>query len=249
LRCHHGQGYWRYHRSTFGDLGRSSIPGIPKYQHIMPLFALNNELFFPPVQLAEPDGLLAAGGDLSTGRLLLAYRKGIFPWYEGRHILWWSPDPRFVLFPEELKESKSMRQIIRRNEFELRVNTAFPEVISRCKTIARRGQESTWISDEVKEAYTRLHLAGYAHSAEAWMDGKLVGGLYGIRMGRVFFGESMFSEVSNASKFAFIQYVYKLHSEGTALIDCQVYTEHLESLGARMIPREDFIRMVDDLIG
>ncbi len=214
----------------------------------MSLVVLNKELLFPPVQSAEPDGLLAIGGDLSTERLLLAYRNGIFPWYEGRHILWWCPDPRFVLFPEELKESKSMRQLLKRNVFEFRVDTAFREVIANCKTIARRDQESTWITEEVKEAYTRLHHAGYAHSAEAWQEGKLVGGLYGIRMGRVFFGESMFSKKSNASKYAFISFVRHLQAEGVQLIDCQVYTEHLESLGAHMIPREDFIRRLDGLL-
>lgn len=214
----------------------------------MSLVVLNKELLFPPVQSAEPDGLLAIGGDLSTARLLLAYRNGIFPWYEGRHILWWCPDPRFVLFPEELKESKSMRQLLKRNVFEFRVDTAFREVIANCKTIPRRDQESTWITEEVKEAYTRLHLAGYAHSAEAWQEGKLVGGLYGIRMGRVFFGESMFSKKSNASKYAFISFVRHLQAEGVQLIDCQVYTEHLESLGAHMIPREDFIRLLDSLL-
>jgi leucyl/phenylalanyl-tRNA---protein transferase len=214
----------------------------------MPLFALDNELIFPPVRLAEPDGLLAIGGDLSTERLLLAYRNGIFPWYEGRTILWWSPDPRFVLFPEELKESKSMRQLIKRNAFECRFDSAFERVIASCKTIARREQESTWITDDVKEAYTRLHKAGHAHSAETWLNGELVGGLYGIRIGKVFFGESMFSKVSNASKYAFIQYVRHLRSEGVELVDCQVYTEHLESLGARMIPREDFIRLIDSLV-
>jgi len=215
----------------------------------MPLFVLNNELVFPPVDRAEPDGLLAVGGDLSVERLLLAYRQGIFPWYEGKHILWWSPDPRFVLFPDELKESKSMKQLVRKNAFEFRVDTAFGEVITNCKTMARRGQESTWITDEVRAAYIRLHLSGYAHSAEAWKDGQLVGGLYGIRMGRAFFGESMFSKESNASKFAFIQYVRRLHSDGVQLIDCQVYTEHLESLGARMIPRTEFIGLVDQLSG
>ncbi|WP_431216185.1 leucyl/phenylalanyl-tRNA--protein transferase [Puia sp. P3] len=215
----------------------------------MPLFVLNNELVFPPVDRAEPDGLLAVGGDLSVERLLLAYRQGIFPWYEGKHILWWSPDPRFVLFPDELKESKSMKQLVRKNVFEFRADTAFGEVITNCKTMARRGQESTWITDEVRAAYIRLHLSGYAHSAEAWKDGQLVGGLYGIRMGRAFFGESMFSKESNASKFAFIQYVRRLHSEGVRLIDCQVYTEHLESLGARMIPRTEFIGLVDQLSG
>jgi len=185
---------------------------------------------------------VAVGGDLSVERLLLAFRQGIFPWYEGRHILWWSPDPRFVLFPDELKESKSMKQLAKKNAFDFRVDTAFSEVITNCKTVARRGQESTWITDEVRAAYIRLHKAGYAHSAEAWRDGQLVGGLYGIRMGRAFFGESMFSKESNASKFAFIQYVQRLSGEGVELVDCQVYTEHLESLGARMIPRSEFIK-------
>jgi leucyl/phenylalanyl-tRNA--protein transferase len=206
----------------------------------MPLFILNNELIFPPVELAEPDGLLAVGGDLSTERLLLAYRQGIFPWYEGQHILWWCPDPRFVLFPPELRESKSMKQLLKRDVFEFRIDSDFTGVITHCKTIARRGQESTWITDEVRAAYTRLHDAGYAHSAETYHEGKLVGGLYGIRLGKVFFGESMFSTVSNASKYAFIRYVHHLREEGVELIDCQVYTEHLESLGARMIPRNDF---------
>ena len=214
----------------------------------MSIFILNNELLFPPVHLSEPDGLLAIGGDLSPERLLVAYRHGIFPWYEGRHILWWCPDPRFVLFPEELRESKSMKQLHKRNTFDLRVDTAFQEVITNCKTIARRGQESTWITDEVRTAYTRMHELGYAHSAEAWQDGELAGGLYGIRMGKVFFGESMFSKVSNASKYAFIQYVQQLQSEGVTLIDCQVYTPHLESLGARMISRGDFVSLLDRLV-
>jgi len=214
----------------------------------MSIFILNNELLFPSVQLAEPDGLLAIGGDLSTERLLLAYRQGIFPWYEGQHILWWCPDPRFVLFPNELKESKSMRQLFKKKTFELRIDTAFAAVIANCKTISRRGQESTWITEEVKSAYIRLHELGHAHSAEAWLDGELVGGLYGIRMGKVFFGESMFSKKSNASKYAFIQYVQRLREEGVELIDCQVYTEHLESLGARMIQREEFTSMLSRLI-
>lgn len=214
----------------------------------MPLFALDSSLIFPPVELAEPDGLLAIGGDLSTDRLLLAYRNGIFPWYEGEHILWWSPDPRFVLFPEELKESKSMRQLIRKNTFTFTVNRAFPQVIAQCKTIARRGQDSTWITREVQESYNRLHQIGVAHSAEVWLDGELAGGLYGIRMGKVFFGESMFSRHSNASKYAFICYVRQLQAEGVGLIDCQVYTEHLESLGARMIPREEFTSRIGSLI-
>jgi leucyl/phenylalanyl-tRNA--protein transferase len=214
----------------------------------MPLFILNNELLFPAQELAEPDGLLAVGGDLSKERLLLAYRQGIFPWYEGHHILWWCPNPRFVLFPRELKESKSMRQLIRRETFDFRLDTDFRQVISRCKTISRRGQESTWITEEVREAYISLHQSGFAHSAEVWQGSTLLGGLYGIRMGKVFFGESMFSTVSNASKYAFILYVRQLQREGVELIDCQVYTEHLESLGARMIPRPDFLGLLDRLI-
>jgi leucyl/phenylalanyl-tRNA---protein transferase len=207
----------------------------------MPLFSLDRELVFPPVELAEPDGLLAVGGDLSTERLLLAYRSGIFPWYEGEHILWWCPDPRFVLYPEELFVSKSMRAVFKKNTFTFTINKAFSDVISNCKVVSRKGQDSTWISDEVKRAYISLHERGYAHSAEAWLNGELAGGLYGIRLGNIFFGESMFSKESNASKFAFISYVQQLKSDGLALIDCQVYTEHLESLGARMISRKNFI--------
>jgi leucyl/phenylalanyl-tRNA---protein transferase len=214
----------------------------------MSIFILNNELVFPPVELSEPDGLLAVGGDLSMERLLLAYRQGIFPWYEGQHILWWCPDPRFVLFPCDLRESKSMKQLLKRGAFDFRTDTAFAGVIGNCKAVARRGQEGTWISDEVKAAYIQLHVAGFAHSAEAWLDGQLVGGLYGIRMGKVFFGESMFSKTSNASKYAFIRYVQQLREEGVELIDCQVYTEHLESLGAGMIPRADFIVRLQTLI-
>ncbi len=210
----------------------------------MSLFVLNKELVFPPVHLAEPDGLLAIGGDLSPERLLLAYRNGIFPWYEDEHILWWSPDPRFVLFPEEIRISKSMKQLLKKNVFEFTIDKAFSEVISSCKTISRRGQESTWITDEVQIAYNRLHELGYAHSAEAWLNDKLVGGLYGIRLGKVFFGESMFSRESNASKFAFINYVHQLVGEGIKIIDCQVYTEHLGSLGARMIERQAFNRIL-----
>lgn len=214
----------------------------------MPLFALEKELHFPPVHLAEPDGLLAIGGDLSLERLLLAYRQGIFPWYEGPHILWWCPDPRFVLFPGELKVSKSMQQLLKKEAFTFTINQAFSSVIAQCKSIRRRGQAGTWITPEVEKAYTALHAAGYAHSAEVWEEGELVGGLYGIRLGQVFFGESMFSRVSNASKYAFISYVQQLRSENVQLIDCQVYTEHLESLGARMIPRPDFISVLGMLL-
>ena len=214
----------------------------------MALFALGRELSFPPVHFAEPDGLLAMGGDLSPERILLAYRNGIFPWYEGTHILWWSPDPRFVLYPAELKVSKSTQALLKKNLFHFTVNSAFREVISQCRTISRKDQEGTWITPAVKEAYTQLHEMGYAHSAEAWQDGELIGGLYGVRIGKVFFGESMFSKVSNASKFAFTRYVQLLQHEGVELIDCQVYTPYLESFGARMVEREEFVRMLGKLI-
>ena len=207
----------------------------------MPLFALDNTLVFPPVHLAEPDGLLAMGGDLSTERLLLAYRNGIFPWYEGETILWWSPHPRFVLYPSELKISKTIRSLLKKNAFTFTINKAFPEVIHACRHIKRSGQEGTWITAAVEAAYCRLHEAGFAHSAEVWLDGLLVGGLYGIRMGQVFFGESMFSLVPNASRYCFVSYVEQLMLEQVMLIDCQVYTEYLESFGARMIERQEFI--------
>jgi len=214
----------------------------------MSLFALGKELVFPPVHLSEPDGLLAMGGDLSTERLLLAYRSGIFPWFDGDTPLWWCPDPRFVLFPRELKVSKSMKQVINRQIFRFSIDTAFENVIEQCKTTFRKDQQGTWITSEVKAAYVELHRLGYAHSAEAWLNGELVGGCYGIRMGNVFFGESMFSKTANASKFAFISYVDQLQKEQVQLIDCQVYTAHLESLGARMVPREKFIEMLNTLI-
>jgi len=212
------------------------------------LFILEKELSFPPVHLAEPDGLLAIGGDLSPERLLLAYRNGIFPWYEGEHILWWCPDPRFVLFPDELKVSKSMHSVLKKDEFDFTVNKAFKDVIHNCKQTKRPGQASTWITDEVEKAYYEMHKLGYAHSAEAWKNGKLAGGLYGIKLGKVFFGESMFSKESNASKFAFIKYTQQLKQEEIELIDCQVYTEHLESLGARMISRDEFCKRLKLLI-
>lgn len=212
------------------------------------LWLLDDELWFPPVEDAREDGLLAAGGDLDTERLLLAYRNGIFPWYDEDLPLWWCPDPRFILFPEELYISKSMKQLLKRDAFEFTVNKAFGEVIENCRKASRPGQDGTWINDDIIDAYTRLHQLGYAWSAEAWQAGRLVGGLYGIRMGKVFFGESMFSIVSNASKFAFIKWITQLQLEGTELIDCQVFTEHLESLGARMIQRTEFIVLLKRLI-
>ena len=214
----------------------------------MSLFILDKDIHFPPVHLAEPDGLLAIGGDLSPARLLEAYRHGIFPWYEGDHILWWCPDPRFVLFPEELKIARSMKPLLNRQAFRFTTNTAFAEVIHHCKNSHRPGQDGTWITDEVEKAYIKLHELGYAHSAEVWKDGSLAGGLYGIRLGNVFFGESMFSKVSNASRYAFIQYTEQLKQEGVSLIDCQVHTDYLESMGARMIPGKEFDRLVQNLV-
>ena len=207
---------------------------------------LDNKIEFPPPDTADEDGIVAFGGDLSTERLLLAYRSGIFPWYnEDEPIIWWCPDPRFVLFPQHLKVSKSMQTVLRNGKFRFTINKAFTQVIQNCKTITREGQDGTWITPAVQKAYTTLHELGHAHSAEAWMNGELVGGLYGIRMGNIFFGESMFSKASNASKFAFIKYVQQLQKEGVVLIDCQVYTEHLESLGAEMIERKQFINLLE----
>lgn len=209
---------------------------------------LSHKLWFPPVEDAMEDGLLAIGGDLSTERLLLAYKQGIFPWYEGDTPLWWSPDPRFVLFPDELVVSKSMQQVIKKKQFEFRVNTNFAAVIHACKATKREGQDGTWITTAVEQAYIQLHLLGHAYSAETWLNGELVGGLYGIRIGNLFFGESMFSKISNASKFAFISYVQLLEQEGVQLIDCQVYTNHLESLGAKMITRGEFITFCKNVV-
>ena len=206
----------------------------------MSLPILDDKIWFPPIETALEDGLLAMGGDLSTERLIKAYEEGIFPWYEGETPLWWSPNPRFVLFPAHLNVSATMKQVIKRQAFDFKTNTAFDHVIANCKKIKRAGQVGTWITPDVEKAYNILHEKGIAHSAEAWSNGKLVGGLYGIKMGKLFFGESMFSSESNASKFAFISYVKQLEAEGIVLIDCQVYTEHLESLGAAMISRENF---------
>ena len=209
------------------------------------MIILNADIKFPPVEAADENGILAVGGNLSTERLLLAYRSGIFPWYnEGEPILWWCPDPRFVLFPNELKVSKSMQTVLNNGKFRFTINRAFERVIQQCKTAYRKEQDGTWISPAIENAYTQLHQLGHAHSAETWLNGELVGGLYGIRIGRMFFGESMFSKVSNASKFAFINYIQQLKKEGLALVDCQVYTAHLESLGARMITRERFMELL-----
>jgi leucyl/phenylalanyl-tRNA--protein transferase len=209
------------------------------------MFLIGKELIFPPVDQADEEGLLAIGGDMSAERLLLAYRSGIFPWYnEDEPICWWSTDPRFVLYPDKLKVTKSMQTVLNNGTFRFTINRAFEEVIKNCKSVTRKNQDGTWISPDVQEAYINLHKLGYAHSAEAWQNGELVGGLYGVRLGKIFFGESMFSKVSNASKFAFINYVKQLQKEDVQLIDCQIYTDHLKSLGAAMIDRINFIDML-----
>lgn len=208
---------------------------------IFQMHLLNNEISFPHPSTADEDGLVAIGGDLSVDRLLLAYKLGIFPWYnEDEPILWWSPDPRCVLFPDKLKISKSMKPVINKGAFRFTMNRSFKEVVTLCKTINRKDEQGTWINSDIVEAYTLLHEKGFALSAETWFEGKLVGGLYGVIIGKVFYGESMFSTMPNASKFAFIQLVQKLKKEGLQLIDCQIKSEHLMSLGAELISRTTF---------
>ncbi|MFN3580325.1 MAG: leucyl/phenylalanyl-tRNA--protein transferase [Pseudomonas sp.] len=208
----------------------------------------NHNLDFPPAEqaLEEPEGLLAAGGDLSPVRLLHAYRNGIFPWYQdGQPLLWWCPNPRTVLIPKQLHVSRSMRKFLRSNDLTLTFDRAFAEVISACAE-PRDYTDATWITEEMQAAYCELHNLGIAHSVEAWRDGELVGGLYGLALGKVFFGESMFSRSSNASKAAFIHLVEQLEAWGFQMIDCQMPTEHLFSLGAQSISREDFLRRLQD---
>jgi leucyl/phenylalanyl-tRNA--protein transferase len=209
------------------------------------VYYLTNNLFFPPVSHANRDGILAVGGDLSPERLQLAYRSGIFPWFEdGEPILWWSPNPRMVLFLDELIVSKSMRNILNRNSFKVTFNENFRDVISNCQNIKREGQNGTWITNDMIEAYCKLHEMGIAKSVAVWQNGELVGGLYGIDLGDLFCGESMFSLVSNASKVAFIALANQLKKENYRLLDCQVYNPHLESLGCREIARVDFMEIV-----
>ena len=208
-----------------------------------PMKYLNKQMPFPDVSEANKEGLLAIGADLSTNRLIDAYKQGIFPWFsEGEPILWWSPDPRFVLFPDKLKVSKSMKQVIRNNHFTVTVNKDFKAVIKACSNIKRRGQDATWITNEMIEAYIKLHELGYAKSVEVWKADDLVAGLYGIDLNNgVFCGESMFTNESNASKVGFVTFVQNTNYK---LIDCQVYTQHLESLGAEDIDREEFLKFL-----
>ena len=209
----------------------------------MPFFWLaEDEVVFPPVEMADENGLLAIGGDLSSERILAAYQQGIFPWFnEMDPYLWWAPDPRFVLFPQELKVAKSMRPYFNQGKFQVTLDRDFPAVIQSCAAVRRGGRQvGTWITDDMIEAYVALHEQGYAHSVEVWQDGRLAGGLYGVSLGKIFFGESMFARVGNASKFGFITLVRTLQEKGFNLIDCQQETEHLGSLGARAIPRTYF---------
>ena len=210
------------------------------------IFRLDDRLLFPDTALAEEDGLLAVGGDLSTGRLLLAYQNGIFPWYsEGQPIFWYSPHERFVLYPHDLKISKSMKRVLRSGLFSVTFDTCFAKVIEACSVAKREGQDGTWITDDMKAAYTEMHRLGHTRSVEVWQNGKLVGGLYGVRVNSVFCGESMFALVSNASKVALISLINttKYH-----FIDCQVHTEHLESMGARFISREEYMGILHKTI-
>lgn len=209
------------------------------------MYLLSDKLIFPPVELADDDGVLALGGDLSPDRLILAYKSGIFPWYnEGEPIIWYSPNPRMILIPKHLKISKSMQQIIRKEKFTVTFNQNFSEVIENCKSIKRLDQNGTWITSEMQKAYKKLNKLGFAKSVEVWQDQKLVGGLYGIDLGSIFCGESMFSKMDNASKIAFIYLTKKLEKENYSLIDCQVYNAHLAGLGAKEIPRNEFIKML-----
>lgn len=208
-----------------------------------------NNIWFPDPEDALPDGLLAIGGDLRPERLILAYRSGIFPWFnEGDPICWYSPDPRCILFPDKLHVSHSMHQVCRNGYFEYRFDTAFREVMEGCASAPGRGPNATWINSEMLEAYQRLHTMGIAHSAEAWHEGRLVGGLYGLRMGSVFWGESMFSLQSNASKFCLIKMVEQLAAEGLRFVDCQMPTAHLASLGTEAISRRNYLNLLHETL-
>jgi len=213
------------------------------------VYRLTEEIRFPPPELAEPEGLLAVGGDLRPERLLEAYRRGIFPWYaQGDPILWFCPDPRYVIRPKEVRVSHSLVKTLRRGVYEIRSDTAFDRVVAQCAQVPRPRQEGTWITDEMRDAYSSLHRLGYAHSVEAWAAGNLVGGLYGVSLGKCFFGESMFSLRPDASKVAFVTLARQLARWGIELIDCQVYTDHLARFGARPWPRRSFLETIANLV-
>jgi leucyl/phenylalanyl-tRNA---protein transferase len=214
----------------------------------MPVYRIPKEYYFPPASDADPNGLLGWGGDLHPHRLLKAYQRGIFPWYsEGQPILWFSPNPRYVLYPEKIHIPRSLKKIIRRGEYTITIDQAFDDVIKNCSLVARPRQFGTWITSEMKDAYTELHKMGVAHSVEAWKDGQLVGGLYGVINGALFAGESMFANASDSSKVAFVWIVRQLQKWGVKLIDCQVYTEHLERFGAEDMDREQYLQYVENL--
>lgn len=215
----------------------------------MPVYQLPDEPFFPNPEEASDEGLLAVGGDLSPQRLVAAYANGIFPWYnQDDPIMWWSPNPRMVLFPDKFKVAKSLRQTIKKQKFEFRIDTAFSEVIESCKTIPRKDEDGTWITEEMKQAYIYLHKLGLAHSFESWQNDRLVGGLYGISLGRTFFGESMFSKVSDASKIAFYNLCQFSIRHKLQFIDCQIPNSHLFSLGAEEISRSDFLNLLGEAL-
>lgn len=210
----------------------------------MPIYSLNDQLSFPPVEGAV-DGIVAVGGDLSSERLLLAYQNGIFPWYsDDEPILWWCPDPRFILLPEELHISKSMHRVLRNPAYKVTMDTDFISVIQHCATTKRKGEYGTWITDDMIEAYCCLHEEGYAHSVEVWINEQLVGGLYGVSLGKCFFAESMFHKADNASKIALITLVQYLKQKGFLFLDAQVHTSHVATLGANNIPRTQFIELL-----
>ncbi len=212
----------------------------------MPIFLLSDRIAFPHPNLARKDGLLAVGGDLSQDRLLLAYSMGIFPWYsEPEPILWWSPDPRLVLYPCEIKVSKSLKKILKNKIFSVTIDQAFNQVITSCARIRLQKNEGTWIDEDMIKAYCGLHESGFAHSVEAWYEGELAGGLYGVSLGRCFFGESMFTRISNASNVAFVFLAEYLKSLSFDIIDCQISTKHLINFGAREIPRKDFLKQLE----
>ncbi len=216
----------------------------------MPIYRLEKRLIFPPAEEAEPDGILAVGGDLRPERLLLAYSEGIFPWYEeGLPILWHSPDPRMVLETSALHVPRSLEKVLRKGLYEIRLDTAFRRVMEACAEMPRPGQDGTWITTEMLDAYEKLHKLGFAHSIEAWKGGELVGGLYGVSLGAAFFGESMFARASDASKVAFVSIARQLDRWGIGLIDCQVWTEHLERFGAEEWPRERYLDELSRALG
>ena len=215
----------------------------------MPVYSLDNRMLFPDPSLAEYQGLLAVGGDLSPERLVLAYSMGIFPWFsEEDPILWWSPDPRSIVYPESAKFSKSLRQTLRNSPFEIKFDTDFKRVVEECAAVPREDQDGTWITTKMKKAYLRLHEEGFAHSVEVYQNGKLTGGLYGVSLGKAFFGESMFHHVSNASKIAFFHLVERLKKWDFHFIDAQVKTDHLQSLGAVPVPRKEFLKKLQDAL-